>query len=161
MHLHIQSNQLHIPQWATRGARQLTGDERSYLPKWWAVVFMNLNNRDNVQRAVTKFVWQLGRYEPSPPSTKELHELLNSPIEIGVFLSQQSCSCLPWKMLFVAVSLNEPKEDFCIWMDFTNQHSTRITKRNLGQNIFCNSTADLGWWCKLIGKHLKNFIKCS
>ena len=37
-------------------------------------MFVNLqNNRDSVQRAITKFVWLLGRYEPSPPSTKELH----------------------------------------------------------------------------------------
>ena len=27
------------------------------------------------KRAITKFVWQLGRYQPSPPSTKELHGL--------------------------------------------------------------------------------------
>ena len=31
-----------------RGARQLTGDEGLYLPKWLTVVFMNLqNNRVN------------------------------------------------------------------------------------------------------------------
>ena len=33
------------------------------------------NNRDGAWRAKTKFVWQLGRYKPSPPSTKELHGL--------------------------------------------------------------------------------------
>ena len=32
-----------------RGALQLRGDEGSYLSKWYAVVFMNLqNNRDSV-----------------------------------------------------------------------------------------------------------------
>ena len=31
------------------------------------------NIRDGAWRAITKFVWQLGRYEPSSPSTKELH----------------------------------------------------------------------------------------
>ena len=55
------------------------GDEGSYLPKWQAVVFMNLkNNRDLVWKAITNFVWQLGRYEPSPHSTEELHELGNA-----------------------------------------------------------------------------------
>ena len=36
------------------------------------------NNGDNAQRAITKFVWQLGRHEPSPPSTKELHGLADN-----------------------------------------------------------------------------------
>ena len=31
--------------------------------------------RNRASRAITKVVWQLGRYEPSPPSTKELHGL--------------------------------------------------------------------------------------
>ena len=31
------------------------------------------NNKDGAWRVITKFVWQLGRYEPSSPSTKELH----------------------------------------------------------------------------------------
>ena len=31
------------------------------------------NNRDSAWRAITKFDRQLGRYEPSSPSTKELH----------------------------------------------------------------------------------------
>ena len=31
------------------------------------------NNRDSAWRAITKFDWQLGRYEPSSPATKELH----------------------------------------------------------------------------------------
>ena len=31
------------------------------------------NNRDSASRVKTKFDWQLGRYEPSSPSSKELH----------------------------------------------------------------------------------------
>ena len=31
------------------------------------------NNRNSASRAKTKVVWKLGRYEHSPPSTKELH----------------------------------------------------------------------------------------
>ena len=32
-----------------------------------------LNNRDSASMTITKFDWQLGRNEPSSPSTKELH----------------------------------------------------------------------------------------
>ena len=36
-----------------------------------AVVFMKIqNNRDSVWRETIKFDWQLGRYEPSSPSTR-------------------------------------------------------------------------------------------
>ena len=31
------------------------------------------DNRESASRAITKFVWHLSRYKPSPPSTKELH----------------------------------------------------------------------------------------
>ena len=31
------------------------------------------NNRDCAWRAIAEFFWQLGSYEPSSPSTKELH----------------------------------------------------------------------------------------
>ena len=41
---------------------------------------------DSVQRAITKFVWQLGRYEPSPPSTKELY---GSPFQMCPPLTKQ------------------------------------------------------------------------
>ena len=36
------------------------------------------NNRDNARRTHTKFVYPLGRYEPSSPSTKELYDLIIS-----------------------------------------------------------------------------------
>ena len=35
------------------------------------------NNRDSASRAISKVVWQMGRYEPSPSSTEELHGLAN------------------------------------------------------------------------------------
>ena len=38
-----------------------------------------------VVRAITKLVWQLGRYEPSPPSTTELHGLVLSKGVLGLF----------------------------------------------------------------------------
>ena len=45
-------------------------------------MFMNLQiNRDRVKRAITKFVRQLGRYEPSSSSTEELHGL---PLELMI-----------------------------------------------------------------------------
>ena len=67
---------------SSRGARQLMGEEDSYLRKWKAVVFMNLQiNRDRVKRAITKFVRQLGRYEPSSSTTEELHGL---PLELMI-----------------------------------------------------------------------------
>ena len=74
-----------------RGARLLSWDEGLYLPKREAVEFIKcLNNRDCVWKAITKFVWQLDRYEPSSPSTKELQteqtgKFLKSACSLSLF----------------------------------------------------------------------------
>ena len=38
------------------------------------LVYENTKQRDSASKAKTKFDCQSGRYEPSSPSTKELHE---------------------------------------------------------------------------------------
>ena len=48
-----------------------SGDEGLYPPK---SKLLCLWNYETIRRAITKFDWQLGRYEPSSPSTKELHD---------------------------------------------------------------------------------------
>ena len=48
--------------------------EGSYLTKWQAVVFLNLQNNRECIKGYNQFCLTNGRYEPSPPSTKELHD---------------------------------------------------------------------------------------
>ena len=55
------------------GSTTAKGKRRLVSAKKVVVVFMKLqNNRDSAWRAITKFNWQLDRYEPSSPTTKEL-----------------------------------------------------------------------------------------
>ena len=67
-------------------------------PSGKAVVFVKCqNNRDSSWQTITIFVWLLGRYEPSPPATKEL---LGYSIR-GLFIS--------WKSLIFRLFLSESK----------------------------------------------------
>ena len=59
-----------------RWVQQLTGDDSSYLPNGKLFCLWKYKKLETVHQGkwVTKFDWQLGRYEPSSPSTKELHD---------------------------------------------------------------------------------------
>ena len=67
-------------------------------------VYENTNNRNSASRAITKVVWQLGRYEPSPPSIKELHGCSNDKCRWGVHYHPRQWSHAYATVLLISVT---------------------------------------------------------
>ena len=67
------------------------------------------NNRDSASMAITKVVWQWGRYKPSPPSTKELHGLPNLLLN---FFKNSQVYCWIGKLVHTTM-LMQPVIDNC------------------------------------------------